>query len=211
MSPGTVAYPSALNEMDRIVSSICEDLEPERVWLLEHPHLYTAGTSAKAADLLDPDALPVYPVRRGGQYTYHGPGQRIAYAFLDLKQRGSDIRLFVRDLEQWLIETLAEFGIEGERRDGRIGIWVVTPEGEAKIAAIGVRVRRWVTSHGIALNVRPELDRFRGIVPCGIGDFGVTSMAALGIEPSMAEVDDALKRSFERVFDRTTEPLPPSL
>jgi lipoyl(octanoyl) transferase len=173
------------------------------VWLLEHPPLYTAGTSARAEDLLEPALFPVHRTGRGGQFTYHGPGQRIAYVMLDLSRpgRNRDVRAFVHNLEEWLIRTLHRFNISGERREGRVGIWVAQPGGrEDKIAAIGVRVRRWVTFHGIALNVEPDLTHYRGIVPCGISRHGVTSLAALGITASMPEVDSALMGAFREVF-----------
>jgi lipoyl(octanoyl) transferase len=181
----------------------------ERVWLLEHPPIYTSGTSAKLGDLLDPTRFPVYPARRGGEYTYHGPGQRVAYAMLDLDRRGRDVRAYVRNLEEWVIQTLAEFGVTGERRPGRVGVWVVRPEkppgadgapAEDKIAAIGVRVRRWVAFHGIAINVEPDLEHFSGIVPCGIRGHGVTSLVDLGLPVTMPDVDVALRRSFGEVF-----------
>jgi lipoyl(octanoyl) transferase len=168
--------------------------------LVEHPPIYTAGTSANAADLLDA-RFPVFKTGRGGQFTYHGPGQRVVYVMLDLKRRKPDVRAFVRDLEEWLIGTLAQFGIQGERRADRVGIWVAREDGrEDKIAAIGVRVRHWVTFHGIALNVAPDLSHFTGIVPCGVRGHGVTSLADLGVNVSMADVDTTLKRSFEKVF-----------
>jgi len=176
---------------------------PETVWLLEHPPLYTAGTSAKDSDLLDPRRFPVHRTGRGGQFTYHGPGQRVAYVMLDLKRRGGDIRAFVRDLEQWIIETLASFNVTGERREGRVGIWVDRGGGhEDKIAAIGVRVRRWVSYHGIAINLEPDLSHFAGIVPCGIAEqnYGVTSLVDLGIPATMAELDSALRAAFRKVF-----------
>ncbi len=174
----------------------------EEVWLVEHPALYTAGTSAKDDDLVAA-RFPVFKTGRGGQYTYHGPGQRVAYVMLDLKRRQNDVRRFVRDLEEWLIRALAQFDIDGQRRDGRVGIWVAHGDGrEDKIAAIGVRIRHWVTLHGISLNVDPELEHFSGIVPCGIRDekFGVTSLAALGVPVGMKEVDAALLRGFEEIF-----------
>ena len=187
--------------MEERIAAILARRAPEQVWLLEHPPLYTAGTSAQADDLLDPLGLPVYKTGRGGQYTYHGPGQRVAYVMLDLAaRRRMDLRCFVRDLEQWLIGTLAEFGVTGECRSGRVGIWVETDGGEAKIAAIGVRVRRWVTFHGASLNVAPDLAHYRGIVACGIREHGVTSLAALGVEATMADVDQALHRNFDAVF-----------
>ena len=201
LAPAPVAYPDAVAAMEARVAAILARRSPEQVWLLEHPPLYTAGTSAQAHDLLDASGLPVYRTGRGGQYTYHGPGQRVAYVMLDLAaRRRMDLRCFVRDLEQWLIDTLAEFGIAGERRTGRVGIWVETTGGEAKIAAIGVRVRRWVTFHGVSLNVAPELAHYRGIVACGIREHGVTSLAALGVDAAMADVDRALRRNFEAVF-----------
>jgi len=169
----------------------------ELVWLLQHPPLLTAGTSADPADLLDPGRLPVYRSGRGGKFTYHGPGQRVVYAVLDLRRRRQDLRWYVHTLEEWMIRTLADFGIRGERRDGRIGIWVVMRDGsERKIGAIGVRVRRWIAYHGLALNVAPELGHFQAIVPCGIADFGVTSLAELGVAASLAEVDGALAHRF---------------
>ncbi len=201
LAPAPVAYPDAVAAMEARVAAILARRSPEQVWLLEHPPLYTAGTSAQAHDLLDASGLPVYRTGRGGQYTYHGPGQRVAYVMLDLAaRRRMDLRCFVRDLEQWLIDTLAEFGIAGERRTGRVGIWVETTGGEAKVAAIGVRVRRWVTFHGVSLNVAPELAHYRGIVACGIREYGVTSLAALGVDAAMVDVDRALRRNFEAVF-----------
>ncbi|HSS63954.1 MAG TPA: lipoyl(octanoyl) transferase LipB, partial [Gammaproteobacteria bacterium] len=170
--------------------------------------LYTAGTSADESELLDLKGLPVYATGRGGRTTWHGPGQRVAYVMLDLKSRGSDVRGFVRDLEDWVIATLARFGVKGERRDGRIGIWVAHDGAEEKIAAIGVRVRRWVSYHGIAINVAPDLGHFAGIVPCGLAGFGVTSLQALGIEACMADVDRVLRESFEAVFGRKTVEAP---
>ena len=181
----------------------------EQVWLLEHPPLYTAGTSAKDADLIVPDRFPVFRTGRGGQLTYHGPGQRIAYVMLDLNRRGPDLRRYVARLEEWIIATLARFNVVGERRADRIGVWVKRPDkpplpgggmAEDKIAAIGIRVRRWVTFHGISLNVDPELEHYSGIVPCGIAEHGVTSLADLGILVSMPEVDVVLKAEFKRIF-----------
>ena len=196
-----VPYPDAVAAMEERIAAILARRAPEQVWLLEHPPLYTAGTSAQADDLLDPQGLPVYRSGRGGQYTYHGPGQRVAYVMLDLATRGRmDLRCFVRDLERWLIDTLATFGIAGMRRAGRVGIWVDADGSEAKIAAIGVRVRRWVTFHGVSLNVDPDLSHYRGIVACGIREHGVTSLAALGVEASMADVDRALRRNFDALF-----------
>ena len=199
-----VPYPDAVAEMEARAADIAAQQAPELVWLLEHSPLYTAGTSARPADLLDPQRLPVYQSGRGGQYTYHGPGQRIAYVMLDLNGYGRDVRCHVWRLEEWMIRTLARFNVRGERRDGRIGVWVVNPGGpdgrEDKIAAIGVRVRHWVSYHGVALNVDPDLDHFRGIVPCGVTDHGVTSLARLGITASMPEIDMALRAIFDEVF-----------
>ena len=197
-----VDYEPAVDEMEARVAAIRAGVAPELVWLLEHPPLSTAGTSARDQDLLDPRGLPVHRTGRGGRYTYHGPGQRIAYVMLDLARRGPDVRCHVHRLEEWIIRTLARFGIKGERRDGRVGIWVVrSGGGEEKIAAIGMRVRRWVTYHGMALNVDPELDHYRGIVPCGIPEHGVTSLARLGVRATMAELDDALRATFAEVFE----------
>ena len=199
-----VAYLEAVAAMEERVAAIRAGRAPERVWLVEHPPLYTAGTGARPADLLDPDRFPVHATGRGGQYTYHGPAQRVAYVMLDLKRRGGDLRAYVCNLESWIIETLARFGIAGERRAGRIGIWVARPGGEAKIAAIGVRVRHWVSYHGIAINLDPDLSHFDGIVPCGIAEHGVTSIAAVGRGADMGALDAALRASFETVFGRTT-------
>jgi len=196
-----VAYEQAVSEMEKRVAAIREGTAKESVWLLEHPPLYTAGTSAQPEDLLDPDRFPVFEAGRGGQYTYHGPGQRIGYVMLDLKERGGDVRAYVKNLEEWLILTLADFGITGERRDGRVGIWVTEKDGrENKIAALGVRVRRWVTFHGVALNINPNLSHFGGIVPCGISDHGVTSLHDQGVKASVDEVDKSLQKNFEIVF-----------
>lgn len=174
----------------------------ELIWLVEHPPLYTAGTSAKGADLLS-ERFPVYETGRGGQFTYHGPGQRIAYVMLDLKKRGQDIRAFVKQLETWIIRTLGAFGVEGFTRDGRIGVWVNTPTGgEAKIAALGIRVQGWVTSHGIAINLNPDLSHYAGIVPCGIREFGVTSLSDLQAGVTMDQLDAALERAFIEVFGK---------
>jgi lipoyl(octanoyl) transferase len=201
ISDSPVPYEAAVAEMERRIAAIRDGSAPELVWLLEHPPLYTAGTSARAEDLLDPNRLPVYRSGRGGQYTYHGPGQRIAYVMLDLNRFGRDVRCHVWRLEEWIIAALARFNVKGERRDGRIGVWVAAQGGrEDKIAAIGVRVRRWVSYHGIALNIDPDLDHFRGIVPCGIAEHGVTSFAKLGVAVSMAEVDIALRATFDEVF-----------
>ncbi|MCZ6454080.1 MAG: lipoyl(octanoyl) transferase LipB [Alphaproteobacteria bacterium] len=200
---GLVPYGEAVRAMEARVAAIRDDAAPEFVWLVEHPPLYTAGTSAKADDLLDRNRFPVHQTGRGGQYTYHGPGQRVAYVMLDLQRRARDLRAYVSNLEQWVISTLAHFGVVGERRNGRIGIWVDRGGGrEDKIAAVGVRVRHWVTYHGIAINVSPELSHFEGIVPCGIADpnLGVTSFADLGIDATMADVDQTLRDSFSKIF-----------
>jgi lipoyl(octanoyl) transferase len=194
-----IDYPDAVQQMEETVAGIHAGTHPQTVWLLEHPSLYTAGTSARQEDLLDA-RFPVYHTGRGGQYTYHGAGMRIGYVMLDLKQYQQDVRWFVERLEAWLIETLRLLGVAGERRAGRVGIWVETPSGEAKIAALGVRLKRWVSYHGVALNVSPDLSHFNGIVPCGLSEYGVTSLAALGLHPSMAAVDAALQQAFQRVF-----------
>jgi lipoyl(octanoyl) transferase len=197
-----VDYPAALRFMEDRVEAIRAGHAAQCVWLLQHPPLYTAGTSAKAKDLLDPHRFPVYDAGRGGEYTYHGPGQRVAYVMLDLKRHGADIRRFVHDLEEWVIRALARFGVKGERREGRVGIWICRDAGtEDKICAIGVRVRRWVSFHGVAINVDPDLSHFGGIVPCGIHDHGVTSLRnELGCSPAMTDVDDALRSAFAEVF-----------
>ncbi len=195
-----VEYEAAVAEMDARAAAIRDGGAPELVWLLEHPPLYTAGTSARDADLLDA-RFPVHRSGRGGQYTYHGPGQRVAYVMLDLTRRGQDIRDYVCRLEGWIIAALATFGVTGERRAGRVGIWVARGGGrEDKIAAIGVRVRRWVTLHGIAINVAPDLGHFSGIVPCGVTQHGVTSLADLGAQASMDELDQALRATFSTAF-----------
>jgi lipoyl(octanoyl) transferase len=198
-----VDYPAAVAEMEARVAAIRAGTDAELVWLLEHPPLYTAGTSARDDELLDPRRLPVHRTGRGGRYTYHGPGQRIAYVMLDLRRRGQDVRCYVHQLEEWIIRTLAHFGVHGERRDGRVGIWVVRPSGEKKIAAIGIRVRQWVTYHGVAINIDPDLDNYRGIIPCGITGHGVTSFAKLGVTATMQEVDDVLKDTFSEAFRAT--------
>lgn len=207
MSDGPVPYDDALSYMEARVAAILAGEAEECVWLLEHPPLYTAGTSADPADLIEPDRFPVHQSRRGGEYTYHGPGQRVAYVMLDLKARGQDVRAFVAGLEDWIIATLARFNVQGERRDDRVGVWVRRPEKgpdvEDKIAAIGIRVRRWVSFHGISINVDPELDHFSGIVPCGIRQHGVTSLADLGLTATMADLDIALRGEFERIFGPT--------
>jgi lipoyl(octanoyl) transferase len=201
ISDALVSYDEAVAEMEARVAAIRAGTAPELVWLLEHPPLYTAGTSARPGDLIAPDLLPVFPTGRGGQYTYHGPGQRVGYVMLDLQRRGGDLRAYVHNLEEWLIRALQRFNVKGERRDGRIGIWVAESGGkESKIAAIGVRIRHWVSFHGVSLNVDPNLAHYRGIVPCGISEHGVTSLAALGITATMPEVDAALKVAFAEVF-----------
>jgi lipoyl(octanoyl) transferase len=201
-----VEYPKAVAEMEARVAAIRAGRARELVWLLEHPPLYTAGTSAQDADLLEPERFPVYRSGRGGQFTYHGPGQRIAYVMLDLKRRKgtrcNDLRGFVRDLEDWLVAALARFNVTGERREGRVGIWVDRgADREDKIAAIGVRIRRWVSYHGVALNVEPNLTHFEGIVPCGIRGHGVTSLVDLGLPVTMADADMALHDTFEEIFE----------
>jgi lipoyl(octanoyl) transferase len=199
-------YPTALRMMDERVAAIAAGEAPEAVWLLEHPALYTAGTSAQPQDLLNP-RFPVFPAGRGGQYTYHGPGQRVAYVMLDLTQRGRDVRCLVQTLEQWVIDTLAAHNVTAGRREGRVGVWVARPDKgagrEDKIAAIGVRVRKWVTFHGISINVAPDLSHYDGIVPCGITDQGVTSFEDLGLLLSLPEVDSVLRRRFEALFGPT--------
>lgn len=209
VSQRPVPYPEALAVMEARVDAIVAGRARELVWLLEHPPLYTAGTSARPQDLLEPERFPVFPTRRGGEYTYHGPGQRVAYVMLDLNLRGRDVRAFVRRLEDWVIRTLAEFSVTGERRAGRVGVWVVRPDrppqadgspAEDKIAAIGVRLRRWVSFHGISINVEPDLSHFGGIVPCGIREHGVTSLVDLGLPVTMADLDVALARTFAEVF-----------
>lgn len=207
---GYVPYPEAVAFMERRVAGIAEGAAGELVWLLEHPPLYTAGVTAKAADLLTPDRFPVHRTDRGGQFTYHGPGQRVAYLMLDLKARKRDVRGFVEAMERWIIDALAEFNVEGQIREGRVGVWVERkapgfPTREDKIAAIGVKLRRWVSFHGIALNVEPDLSHFGGIVPCGITEHGVTSLVDLGLPVGLDEADEALKASFRRVFGDVVE------
>lgn len=200
ISDGLTPYPDAVSAMETRVDALLKLEADEQVWLVEHPPLYTAGTSAQAGDMLDP-RFPVYETGRGGQYTYHGPGQRVAYAMLDLKRRNPDVRWFVHSLERWIIETLAAFNVRGEMREGRVGVWVALPGGrEAKIAAIGIRLKRWVSYHGIAINVHPDLSHYAGIVPCGIREHGVTSLEALGLTATMEDVDMALKDAFKAVF-----------
>ncbi len=210
-SDNLVPYQDAIVAMESRVEAIRSGEADELGWLLEHPPLYTAGTSAQPADLLVPDRFPVFRSGRGGQYTYHGPGQRVVYFMLDLKRRGPDLRRYIWQLEEGIIRTLSAFDIEGERREGRIGIWVVKPDGrEAKIAAIGVRVRRWVTFHGIAVNLAPDLDHFSSIVPCGISGHGVTSIADLGRRATMAELDEVLMREFDDIFSPPPKGTTPS-
>ena len=213
ISERPVPYPQALEAMNARADAIRRKEAPQLVWLLEHPPLYTAGTSAQREDLLDPDRFPVFETGRGGQFTYHGPGQRVAYIMLDMKVRGGDVRGLVADLERWVIEALSAFNIKGERREGRVGIWVRRPEKgenrEDKIAAIGLRVSRWVTTHGISFNVEPELSHYAGIVPCGIQAHGVTSLADLGLPVSMADADVALRVAFEKVFGAVISAEPP--
>ena len=205
-----VEYPAAVADMEARVAAIAQGTQPDLLWLVEHPPVYTADTSADPSDLLTPARFPVFKTGRGGQFTYHGPGQRVGYVLLDLKRRAQpapDIRCFVNALEEWLIRTLAVFGVKGERRDGRVGIWVQHPDGrEDKIGALGVRVRRWVTFHGVSLNVNPDLSHFSGIVPCGVRQHGVTSLHALGVKTSMAEVDRVLAAEFSAVFNTALTP-----
>ncbi len=201
VSDDPVPYHAAVADMEARVAAIKAREAPELVWLLEHPPLYTGGTSAKPADLLNPQKLPVHSTGRGGQYTYHGPGQRVGYVLIDLARRDADVHRYVHDLEEWLIQTLARFNVRGERRQGRVGIWVTENDGrENKIAAIGVRIRHGITFHGVALNVDPDLSHFAGIIPCGIKEHGVTSLAKQGILVSMPEVDSALRAAFDAVF-----------
>ena len=204
IADGLVPYPEAMARMEQETQAIATGEAPERVWLLEHPPLYTAGTSANDADLVAPDRFPVFKTGRGGQYTYHGPGQRVAYVMLDLKRRGGDVRAFVAGLEQWIIDTLDQFNVKGERREDRVGVWVRRGAREDKIAAIGIRVRHWVTFHGIAINVDPDLSHFDGIVPCGIREHGVTSLVDLGLPVTMADLDVALRRIISSHLRSTT-------
>jgi len=215
VSPGLTPYDRAVAAMEARVEAIAEGRAGELVWLLEHPPLYTAGVSAKPADLLDPHRFPVFQTGRGGQYTYHGPGQRVVYVMLDLRRRTRDVRAFVQALESWITEALAAFNVTGAIRPGRVGVWVerTTPGGapvEEKIAAIGVRLRRWVSFHGISLNVEPALDHFSGIVPCGLAGQGVTSLVELGRPVTMDEADAALRAGFEAVFGPVTDAPPPA-
>lgn len=210
ISAGLVPYGAAVAAMEERAARIAAGSAPEAIWLLEHPPLYTAGTSAKPADLRDPGRFPVHAAQRGGQYTYHGPGQRVVYVMLDLGKRGRDVRCFVRQLETWVIATLAEFNVQGEIRPGRVGVWVTRPDKprtagghlqEDKIAAIGIRLRKWVSFHGISINLDPDLEHFSGIVPCGITEHGVTSLVDLGLPVDLNDLDVALRRCFSRVFD----------
>lgn len=200
IEPAFVAYDAAVSAMEARARQIREEGAADLLWLLEHPPLYTAGTSANPQDLLSPQ-FPVHATGRGGQYTYHGPGQRVVYAMTDLQPRGNDLRRYIRDLEEWIILSLAEFGLRGARRDGRVGIWIAHPDGrEDKIAAIGVRVRKWVAYHGFAVNVHPDLSHYDGIVPCGIRGHGVTSLAALGLAATLPQFDAALQKNWAKVF-----------
>ncbi|AGT09488.1 lipoyl(octanoyl) transferase LipB [Paracoccus aminophilus] len=207
--PGLLDYPTAVARMEARAAAISAGEADELIWLVEHPPLYTAGTSAKAQDLTDPDRFPVYETGRGGQYTYHGPGQRVIYVMLDLNKRGRDVRAFVKALENWVIDALSEFGVTGEIRDGRVGVWVARPDKaplidgsmrEDKIAAIGIKLRKWVSFHGIAINVEPDLGHYGGIVPCGISAHGVTSLVDLGLPVDMGDLDSALIRRFTDSF-----------
>lgn len=204
-----VPYADALTFMEARAEAIAAGTADEAIWLLEYPPLYTAGTSAKIADLVDPDRFPVFEARRGGQYTYHGPGQRVAYVMLDVGKRGRDVRRFVQELEAWVIATLDQFNVKGEIRPGRVGVWVTRPDKpltatgavqEDKIAALGIRLRKWVSFHGLSINVEPDLSHFDGIVPCGISDHGVTSLVDLGLPVTMADLDVALRQSFDTIF-----------
>ena len=211
ISPGLTAHPDAVAWMEARVAAIHDGRAPEAIWLVEHPPLYTAGTSARVADLTDPDRFPVFATGRGGQYTYHGPGQRVVYVMLDLNRRGRDVRRFVAALEGWVIAALAEFGLKGEIRDGRVGVWIARPDKpplpdgttrEDKIAALGIKLRRWVSFHGISINVEPDLSHYAGIVPCGIQGHGVTSLVDLGLPVTMADLDLALRETFPVVAAR---------
>jgi lipoyl(octanoyl) transferase len=214
IEPGLTQYEHALAFMEARADAIRQGSVPEMVWLVEHPPLYTAGTSARIEDLVEPDRFPVFSAGRGGEYTYHGPGQRVAYVMLDLKRRREDVRAFVAALEEWIIRTLERFNVKGERREDRVGVWVVRPDrpampdgspAEDKIAAIGIRLRRWVSFHGISINVEPDLRHFSGIVPCGVADHGVTSLVDLGLPVTMADLDVALKAAFGEVFGASEE------
>jgi lipoyl(octanoyl) transferase len=205
VSEGLVAYEDAFAFMNARAAAIAEGQASECVWLLQHPPLFTAGTSADPAELMNPLGFPVHEAGRGGRYTYHGPGQRIGYLMLDLDKRGRDIRRFVHSLEGWIIATLGDLGVAAHRAPGRIGIWVGDGRDEAKIAALGIRVKRWVTLHGFSINVDPDLAHFGGIVPCGISEFGVTSLAKLGKETTMTSVDDSLKRNLCQLLNELSE------
>jgi len=214
ISDGLTDYETAVQIMEQRAIAIADGTADELIWFLEHPPLYTAGTSAKVDDLLDPDRFPVYPSKRGGQYTYHGPGQRVVYVMLDLNKRGRDIRAFVKSLETWVIETLGQFNVTGHIRDGRVGVWVERPDKakspdgslrEDKIAAIGIRLKKWVSYHGISINVEPDLDHFDGIVPCGITQHGVTSLVDLDLPVGLDDVDAALKMTFSNIFDENID------
>ena len=216
VSPGLTPYPQALAAMEARAAAIARGEAGELVWLLEHPPLYTAGVSARRADLLAPERFPVFDAGRGGQYTYHGPGQRVAYVMLDLTARARDVRAFVAALEAWIIAALADFNVEGVVRPGRVGVWVEReaagePRREDKIAAIGVKLRRWVSFHGISLNVEPDLSHFDGIVPCGVTEHGVTSLVDLGLPVTMAEADAALRSGFATVFGALADTDPPTV
>jgi lipoyl(octanoyl) transferase len=211
-SQGLIPYEEALSFMEERAQQIAAGEAAECIWLLEHPPLYTAGTSARIQDLRDPDRFPVYDTKRGGQYTYHGPGQRVVYVMLDLNRRGRDVRKFVQDLEHWVIATLGEFNLSGHIREGRVGVWIERPDrpalpdgsmAEDKIAAIGIRLRRWVSFHGISINVEPDLSHFQGIVPCGITNYGVTSLVDLGLPVTMEDLDVALRRQFDLTLGDT--------
>ena len=208
-TPGLTDYPTACAVMEARADAIAAGTAPEAIWLIEHPALYTAGTSAQVQDLTDPGRFPVFPSKRGGQYTYHGPGQRVVYVMLDVGKRGRDVRCFVRDLERWIIATLAAFDVVGEIRAGRVGVWVTRPDKplgpdgmvqEDKIAALGIRLRKWISFHGLSINLSPDLSHFSGIVPCGISDHGVTSLSELGRKVSMADLDAALQQTFDAIF-----------
>ncbi len=214
IADGLVDYADAVATMEREVADIAEGRSDELVWLVEHPPLYTGGTSAHSADLIQPDRFPVFATGRGGEYTYHGPGQRVVYVMLDLKRRRQDVRAFVAALEEVIIGTLATMNVRGERREDRVGVWVRRPErpplpdgamAEDKVAALGIRLRKWVTFHGLSLNVEPDLEHFTGIVPCGIAGYGVTSLVDLGLPVTMSDVDVSLRKSFEAVFGPTVE------
>lgn len=212
IADGLIPYEDAVARMEFLASEIYKGNEPERVWLVEHPALYTAGTSAQIDDLVEPDRFPVFKTGRGGEYTYHGPGQRVAYVMLDLKRRKPDVRAYVAALEAWVINTLDQFNIKGERREDRVGVWVGRPEKapledgsprEDKIAAIGIRIRKWVSFHGVSINVEPELDHFTGIVPCGVTGHGVTSLVDLGHPLEMNDLDVVMRQEFEKTFGGT--------